>query len=126
MKKNKALKYDSNKTRPELIPVEFILLTADVLRYGGIKYAPGNWSRGNGFDHSRLYGALQRHLNAYWMGEDNDPESGLSHLGHAACMLAFLIAHRERGLGKDDRVDIGVKRDVVVRNVRKRNKSRRS
>lgn len=103
-----AMKHDKEKLRYELIPPEFLEATAEGLTYGANKYSPGNWARGGGLNHSRLFGALQRHLQAYWGGEDVDPESGNSHLSHAACMLAFLIAGVRRGLGKDDRKDIGV------------------
>ncbi len=106
---NGPKKYDSGKLRLELIPPEFIHATARGLGYGAQKYSAGNWAVGQGFEWSRLYGALQRHLVAFWSGEDLDAESGNCHLDHAACMLAFLIAHRERRLGKDDRVDVGVK-----------------
>ena len=105
-----AQKHDKEKLRYELIPPEFLEATAEGLTYGANKYAAGNWARGGGLNHSRLFGALQRHLQAYWGGEDVDPESGNSHLSHAACMLAFLIAGVRRGLGKDDRKDIGVSR----------------
>lgn len=101
-------KHDGAKLRLELIPPEFLLATARGLGYGAKKYAAGNWAQAPGLDHSRLYGALQRHLNAYWSGEDIDAESGNCHLDHAACALAFLIASRARGLGADDRVAIGV------------------
>lgn len=103
-------KLDAGKLMLELIPPEFLNATARGLGYGAKKYAPGNWATGKGFDHSRLYGALMRHLNAYWSGEDIDAESGNCHLDHAACMLAFLIAHRERRLGTDDRQAVGVAR----------------
>lgn len=106
-------KDDSAKNRLELIPPEFIEATGRGMTYGAKKYAPGNWANGVGLDHSRLYGAMQRHLNAYWSGEDIDPESGNCHLDHAACMLAFLIAGRERGLGADDRIAVGAARRTV-------------
>jgi len=51
----------------------------------------------------RPYAALRRHMAAWWSGEDNDPETGLSHLSHAACCLAFLVAYEARGVGNDDR-----------------------
>lgn len=105
---DEAKKFDGTKLRYELIPPEFLKATAEGLTYGAAKYSPGNWARGDGLAHSRLFGALQRHLYAYWGGEDIDPESGNHHLSHAACMLAFLIAGVRRGFGKDDRVDTGV------------------
>lgn len=106
---NQPLKYDDAKVRLELIPPEFLWATGRGLTYGAKKYAAGNWATGEGFEWSRLYGALLRHLTAWNQGEDVDKESGNSHLDHAACMLAFLIAHVERRKGTDDRVEVGVK-----------------
>jgi hypothetical protein len=102
-----AKKFDSGKSwRPELIPPEFIKATATILEFGARKYSPGNWR--HGMEWSRLYGGLQRHLNAWAAGEELDPESGKPHLWHACCMLAFLVGHTERGIGTDDRVSVGM------------------
>lgn len=111
------LKFDGGKVRLELVPVELIQGAGRGTTFGAQKYSAGNWATAPGFDHSRLYGGLQRHLTSYWSGEDNDPESGLCHLDHAACMLAFLMAHRARGLGRDDRTEVGAKH--VTRSVRR-------
>jgi hypothetical protein len=110
----KPLKYDSDKIRLELLPPEFLLGVSKVLTFGAKKYYAGNWSKGEGFEYSRLYGALQRHLNAWAMGEKYDPESGLPHLYHAGCMLAFLATSEERGIGIDDREDIGIKHEYTT------------
>lgn len=83
-----GLKLDHDKPRMELLEPEYLRGTADVLTYGAQKYAAENWRAG--IDATRLYGALQRHLNAFWSGEDVDPESGLPHLYHASCELMFL------------------------------------
>lgn len=107
--RQQPLKFDKDKARMELLPVEFLEGVAKVLTFGAKKYAAGNWATGDGFEWSRLYGALLRHMTAWARGEDIDPESGLSHLYHAGCMLAFLAAHVERNKGVDDRKTIGVK-----------------
>lgn len=60
-----------------------------------------NWEAG--MDWSRVFSALQRHTWAWWGGEDKDPETGFSHLEHAACCIMFLNAYEQRGIGKDDR-----------------------
>lgn len=52
---------------------------------------------------SRVYAAALRHLLAWWGGEDEDPETELSHLAHAACCVVFLVAYQGRGVGVDDR-----------------------
>ncbi len=98
---NVAIKYDSDKPRYDLIPAEFLDSIARVLAYGAKKYSDRNWEKG--FNYGRPYAALQRHLWAWWGGEDSDPETGESHLAHAACCLAMLVALKQRGTGVDDR-----------------------
>jgi hypothetical protein len=60
-----------------------------------------NWE--HGMKWSRVYGALLRHLTAWWGGEDKDPETGRSHLWHVACCVTFLLTYEMRGAGEDDR-----------------------
>ena len=94
-------KSDGGKEPLDLVPIDAMLLLARVLEFGAKKYAPWNWAQG--FKWSRLYAAAQRHLMAFWNGEENDPETGLSHLGHALCCVAFMAVHQLRKLGEDDR-----------------------
>lgn len=95
------VKADQDKPRFDLIPPDFLTQMSEVLTYGAKKYSPNNWSKGA--DWSRYYSAMQRHMWAWWGGEDTDPETGLSHLAHAACCLAFLMAYQNRSIGQDDR-----------------------
>jgi hypothetical protein len=69
---------------------------------GATKYAPYNWRRG--YDWSLSYGAMQRHLAAFWNGEDRDAESKLYHLAHARWHTGVLIEFLHYGLGTDDRM----------------------
>jgi hypothetical protein len=62
--------------------------TAQAMAFGAAKYDRHNWCGGIAF--SRIYSALQRHLIAWNDGEDNDGESGLSHLDHAGACLNML------------------------------------
>ena len=96
-------KFDQGKTRYELIPPEFIEGTADILTFGALKYEDRNWEKGMKW--SRVFGALMRHLWAWWNPyvPDTDPETNKSHLWHAACCLAFLIAYEQRKIGINDR-----------------------
>jgi hypothetical protein len=80
---------DPKKPPMSLVPPELLTETAKVLGYGASKYARGQWMRGMSF--SSPLDAMQRHLTAWAQGEENDPESGLPHLGHAACCLAILL-----------------------------------
>ena len=84
-----GIKHDQGKLRYDLVPVEVEEALARVLTYGAEKYAPNNWRYvTNGTD--RYYAALRRHLAAWRMGEELDPESGLPHLSHALACVAFL------------------------------------
>lgn len=94
-------KDDAAKIRYELLPPEFLDGTADILTFGAKKYGDRNWEKGMAW--SRVFGALMRHLWAWWRGEAGDPETGKSHLWHAACCLAFLMAYEARKSGQDDR-----------------------
>ena len=96
-----AVKFDQQKPPIDLIEPSFLTGIANVLAHGADKYAAHNW-RG-GIETSRLYAATQRHLNAFWSGEDIDPESGLPHLYHAACSLMFLCWTTEVRSDLDDR-----------------------
>ena len=84
-----GVKFDQDKPRPELYSPQAILAVSKILAYGAKKYADRNWEKG--IVYSRIYGALQRHLLAFWSGEDIDPESGLPHLSHAGCCMMFLL-----------------------------------
>ena len=96
-----GVKFDEGKPRMELIAPEMLVGLAEVLTFGAVKYAPRNWEQGMAW--SRCFGALMRHLWAWWGGEELDRETGLSHLDHAACCLMFLKAYKVRGTGNDDR-----------------------
>ena len=94
-------KHDDGKLPFHLIPPEALEAMAETLQYGLSKYEPRNWEPG--MDHSKVFAAAQRHLWAYWKGEDKDPESGVHHLFHAISCVAFLCTYIKKGLGKDDR-----------------------
>jgi hypothetical protein len=81
-------KDDGEKVRTDLYSVPAYLGTCRVLTFGAKKYAAWNWSKG--ILYMRIFGAILRHLFAWVTGEDNDPETGLPHLDHAACELMFL------------------------------------
>lgn len=84
-----GVKDDADKCRLDLLSPAFLENTADVLTYGAAKYEAHNWTKG--INYSRVFGAMMRHLWAWWRGVKFDPESGLPHLAHAACCLMFLM-----------------------------------
>jgi hypothetical protein len=83
-------KADSNKLDLTLVPGELEEAVAEILMFGAQKYSRNGWKHVP--DASRRYfAALERHIKAFKRGEDLDPESGLHHLAHATCNLAFLL-----------------------------------
>lgn len=91
MEYNQSAKFDGGKLRYELIPVEVEQELAKVFTYGATKYADNSWQQVQPF-YDRYYAALRRHMAAWRSGETTDPESGLRHLSHALCNIAFLLA----------------------------------
>lgn len=96
-----GIKHDANKPRFDLIPPEALLQVAAVYSYGAAKYAPRNWE--NGMEWGRVYAATQRHLHAFWAGQDLDEESALPHLAHAVFGLLALMEYAETHPEMDDR-----------------------
>lgn len=96
-----GVKHDQNKIRMDLLPWDAVVEIAKIFTFGASKYADRNWEKG--FDWSRVYAALQRHLTMWFQGQDKDPETGKSHLAHAGCCLFFLLAFVLRDTGRDDR-----------------------
>jgi hypothetical protein len=96
-----ALKFDTNKLPLNLLSTEAMNQTAAVLAFGAEKYAAHNWRAG--FAWSRPLAAAMRHITAFNDGEDKDPESGLSHLAHAACCIMFLLEFEKTHPHLDDR-----------------------
>lgn len=103
---------DSKPARFDQIPTLPLRLLAERYGYGNSKYPtqPGevdNWRKG--YPWSLSYAAMQRHLNAFWAGEDMDPETGQPHL-IAAAWHAFTLTqwmHDPEMKKFDDRQDAG-------------------
>jgi hypothetical protein len=98
---NSAIKHDNDKPPMNLLSREALEQTAMVMGFGKEKYAAHNWRKG--FAWSRPLSAAMRHIMAFNDGEDKDPESGLSHLAHAACCIMFLLEFEKTHKHLDDR-----------------------
>lgn len=86
---NQEAKADAGKPQLRFVPTEIINCIARVRMYGNKKYRdPNNWKT---VEKERYIDAMFRHLLAY-VNDNNskDEESGLPHLWHIACNVAFL------------------------------------
>lgn len=89
-------KADAGKPRPSLLPAKALHDVVAVLEHGAQKYGVDNWR--NVDDKRRYLDAALRHLMAVMEGglDEEDGDSGLPHLAHAACSLLFLLELRKR------------------------------
>lgn len=96
-----AVKHDDGKPRYDLVPPFALEEVAKVFAFGAKKYTDENWRKG--LEWKRLARATIGHTYLWLRGEDLDPESGLSHLAHAACSVLMLLESTMLKLGTDNR-----------------------
>jgi len=94
-------KFDQDKPDLSLLPIEFLTEVSRAMMHGEKKYGRYNYTGGMAWH--RPIAACLRHVYAFANGEDLDPESGVSHIGHAGACLLMLSVYVKRGLGQDTR-----------------------
>ena len=99
-------KLDTGKLRYDLLPPDIVeaitwVLTWATERTSPPPYPDRNWEKGMSW--MRVFAALMRHLWAWRRGDNSDPESGRSHLWHAACCITFLVTYERTHPELDDR-----------------------
>ena len=84
--------------QPALIPAKALSELATHYGLGAMKYDANNWR--NGYDWSLSYNALQRHLNAFWAGENYDSGKGgtgskhvIAAAFHCLALATFIDEH---------------------------------
>ena len=84
-------KRDAGKLPLTLVPLEILEAVAVVREYGNLKYGdPENWRT---VEKERYRSATFRHFVEYLREPYGfDSESGIPHLYHMACNIAFLVA----------------------------------
>lgn len=114
---NQEIKADNGKPRLSLVPMEIIRNIARIREFGLKKYKEKeSWKS---VEVERYRDALLRHTLLYI--EDPyglDDESGLPHLWHLACNVAFLC-ELEKGKFKNNKLDLSEfkpKADITVTN----------
>jgi len=81
-------RFNNNKLKWSLVSWRALEPLVQVLMFGAEKYDDHNWKKG--LKYTETCESLQRHMNSFLEGEDNDKESKLSHVGHILCNAMFL------------------------------------
>lgn len=92
----------ANKLPIGLVPSTGINLAAVAFLEGASKYGRYNW-RIAGVKTSIYYDAVQRHLEKYWNGEEEDRETGVPHLASALACIMIIADAKACGQLNDDR-----------------------
>ena len=94
---DQTIKADLGKPRVTLVPLEIIKDIARVREYGLAKY--GDAESWKSVEVERYRDALFRHLISYIENPTGiDDESGMPHLWHVACNVAFLCELEKENL----------------------------
>ena len=94
-------RFNAGKHPLKFTPLHLLEPANRVWAYGVNKYAAWNWAKGMPW--SVPYECMLRHLAAWYRGEDTDPESGESHLGHIMCNVLMLEHFKTAFTEGDDR-----------------------
>lgn len=99
--KDQSAKADAGKPKLTLVPQQIIWDIAKIREYGNKKYGdPNNWKK---VEIERYRDAAYRHFLLYLENPDSvDEESGLKHLWHLACNIAFLCEMEAKRSIKDE------------------------
>lgn len=95
-----------------VMPRWIVLLVGRVMQVGAAKYGAFNY-RESRITASTYQDALERHLQLWFDGEDNDPETGVSHLASAIAGCALLLDAQATGKLADDRQKTGLARKCL-------------
>lgn len=101
----------SNKLPLHLWPTTASAMGCVALLNGALKYGRSNW-RHTGVRSSVYVDACQRHLAAWFEGEESD-EEGVPHLSAALACLAIIVDCQAAGKLKDDRQFPGGHRKLI-------------
>jgi len=88
------------------------LLVGRVMSVGAAKYGAFNF-RDSRIAASTYQDAMERHAALWFDGEDNDPETGVSHLASIMASCTLLLDAQENGKLDDDRQKTGMVRRAL-------------
>lgn len=99
----KALRFNEDKLDYSLLEPYAIQELVRVFHEGAKKYEPNNWLNG-GMDYSKMLASLKRHIAAFELGEDIDPETGCHHMAQAAWNALGIVTYSKYFPENDDRI----------------------
>lgn len=103
--KGSGARYNTGKTSFHFIPLHLLAGATRVFQKATTRpvnpYPKWNWAKG--MQWSVPYDCALRHLDAWYRGEERDPDTGESHLAHAMCNLLMLIHYADTYTEGDDR-----------------------
>jgi len=103
---NPKTAFGEEKPKLSDTPTIGILQMGMVFTGGAAKYGRFNW-RDHAVSSTVYYDAAQRHLMAWFRGEDLDHESGVSHLAHVMACCNILLDAEKNGKLNDNRLTTG-------------------
>lgn len=96
-------RFNEGKTRWSLLPIKTLEGAANVLTFGAEKYGDYNWTKG--LPVRETSESLLRHMFSFlYDNEDDDPESGFSHIDHVIVNAIFIKYMLENKPHLDDRI----------------------
>jgi hypothetical protein len=101
----------ATKVPLHLVPPSAKHFLALALADGAKKYGPYNW-RDAKISVSVYKAAAERHLDAFWDGENFARDSGVHHIAHAMACMALMLDAYTVGMLNDDRPTAGAAADL--------------
>lgn len=95
-----------------VMPRWVMLQVGRVMSVGAAKYGAFNY-RESSISASTYQDAIERHLALWFDGEDNDDETGVSHLASVIASCALLMDAQATGKLDDDRQKTGIVREQL-------------
>lgn len=108
---HKGLRYNEGKLRYDLFEPNAMKELAKVFTIGATKYAPRNWE--NGMSWISVLASLERHKEAFKLGEDSDKETKCLHMAHVAWNALALVSYYKMYPQGDDRPHNYLKRPKI-------------
>lgn len=97
----------------QVLPRWVMLLVGRVMQVGAAKYGAFNYRESNVWAMTYV-DAIERHMQLWQDGEDDDPETGVSHLAHVMAGCAILLDTQANNRLGDDRQKTGLVRKALT------------